>query len=455
MARKLINTIARTWRPVPPDEQPRTQLTRRNPPEIALSVGELAVDNQANETDLENSIRVFTDKTETTNEWEQDKTEQAPDDETIVYTDGSCLGNGTAEARAGSGVWFGNNDPRNAAIRVPGKDQSNQIGELLAVLAAVKKAPRTLPLRICSDSKFAIEGLTKHARDWEARDWIGIKHGQLFKCVTAWIRARQNTTTLQWVKGHAGITGNEEADKLAAEGTRGERPENTIDLRAPRNTTATGAKLNSISQTLTYHHLKGKGEITRRATSRSLRTIEEETKEVFGLTPTTEAIWRSMGHRDISRKTRDFLWKHAHGLYRLGSFWNNIEGYEERGVCPLCQQTETFQHILQECCSKERETIWEAANNLWKTRYRSDLPTTEGAVLGCGLANFTKEDGKPDAPKNRLYRILISESAHLIWVLRPSKKSGRSTVRLGDVGHSSPIFAIRRPPSPDGTCFKK
>ena len=145
----------------------------------------------------------------------------------------------TAEARAGSGVWFGTDDPRNATIRVPGREQSSQIGELLAILHAVKTAPGNEPLRIRSDSKFAIEGLTRHAQRWEGNDWIGVKHGQLFKCTTAWIRARPGVTTLQWVKGHAGIAGiagNEEADKLAAEGARKNVQELDLDLRVPRVT---------------------------------------------------------------------------------------------------------------------------------------------------------------------------------------------------------------------------
>jgi hypothetical protein len=129
-----------------------------------------------------------------------------------------------------------------------------------------------------------------------------------------------------------------------------------------------------------------------------------------------------MRHRDISKKIRDFLWKHAHGIYRLGPFWNNTNGYEERGTCPLCKQTETFQHIMQECTSKEREIVWKAANELWKIQYPDDLPTTEGTVPGCGLANFTKENRKPDAAKNRLYKIPISESARLIWVLRCERR---------------------------------
>ena len=94
------------------------------------------------------------------------------EDELVVYTDGSCAGNGTAEARAGCGVWYGTDDPRNMAIRVPGKKQSNQVGELLAILYAIKSTLGARPLRICSDSRFAINGLTKHALGWEAKGWM-------------------------------------------------------------------------------------------------------------------------------------------------------------------------------------------------------------------------------------------------------------------------------------------
>jgi len=38
------------------------------------------------------------------------------------------------------------------------------------------------------------------------------------------------------------------------------------------------------------------------------------------------------------------------------------------------------------------------------------------------MANFKKENGRPDTPKNRLYRILMSESAHLIWTLRCERR---------------------------------
>ena len=43
------------------------------------------------------------------------------------------------------------------------------------------------------------------------------------------------------------------------------------------------------------------------------------------------------------------------------------------------------------------------------------------AQLGGGLANFKRQDGT----RNLLFRILITESAHLIWVLRCERRIAR------------------------------
>ncbi|KAJ3796747.1 hypothetical protein GGU11DRAFT_649399, partial [Lentinula aff. detonsa] len=42
-----------------------------------------------------------------------------------------------------------------------------------------------------------------------------------------------------------------------------------------------------------------------------------------------------------------------------------------------------------------------------------------GDILGCSLARITNpENGKPVTGENRLWRIIIAESAHLIWTTR-------------------------------------
>ena len=422
-AKGLIEALAPKWRP----EVSRRQ--RDNPPAAPTRTREdrgdgIVVKTTRQATDLKRSIRIFTERRSMLEATALGTTEDVTQETTelVIYTDGSCSGIGMDGAKAGSGLWYGTSDPRNMAIRVPGKHQSNQIGELLAIQHAIKATPGNRPLRIKSDSRFAIDGLTKYALDWEAKDWIGISLGPLFKCTTAWLRARTATTVLQWVKGHAGIEGNDGADRLAAEGAQKNPDRSEIDLRIPADTMTSGAELARTSQSLIYRHLTNSGDITRKASRRSVEKIKMAVEGVFGDPPTEEAIWKSMRHKDVTKKVRDFLWRHVHGIYRLGSFWNHIPGCESRAVCPLCNKYDTFEHIVTECDSAERKTVWAQADSLWKRRYSKGLPVSEGAVLGGGLTSFRRSDGKLDTAKNRLYRILVTESAHLIWVLRCERR---------------------------------
>jgi hypothetical protein len=48
-------------------------------------------------------------------------------------------------------------------------------------------------------------------------------------------------------------------------------------------------------------------------------------------------------------------------------------------------------------------------------------------ITGCGLSDFKDSKGNCKAGGNRLYRILMSESAHLIWKLRCTR-----VIELGD-----------------------
>lgn len=98
-----------------------------------------------------------------------------------VYTDGACINNGKENARCGGGVWFGPEDPKNTAFRVPGENQSNQIGELMATIVAIQKTPHFCLLEIITDSKYVIKGLTEHLHEWEDKGWIKVKNAHLFK----------------------------------------------------------------------------------------------------------------------------------------------------------------------------------------------------------------------------------------------------------------------------------
>ena len=84
-----------------------------------------------------------------------------------------------------------------------------------------------------------------------------------------------------------------------------------------------------------------------------MEKVKAAMKEIFEVTPTEKAIWGSLRHKDISKKIRDFLWKHMHGIYRLGKFWTHIPGYGERAECPICGKYDMLDHIVTKCDSTE------------------------------------------------------------------------------------------------------
>ena len=276
--------------------------------------------------------------------------------------------------------------------------------------------------RHISDSKYVIEGLTKHLPGWEQRGWTNVANGEVFKTIIAWIRWRRGKTYLRWTKGHNGNPGNEGADKLAGEGARlPDTPTNASPIQPPGETNP-GATLAKLEQRDFYRILRDKRRKPPRRTSDwNVEMVQDALQETYGTKPTTERVWLATKQKDLTRKTRDFLWKSVQGTYKIGTYWSNIDGYQERAICPSCDETEDMGHILLKCRAGVREKAWELANSIWTKRSQTEIPTTLGNILGCGLATFESE-GKPDRGKGRLYRILVSETAYLIWKLRNERR---------------------------------
>ncbi|KAJ7670166.1 hypothetical protein DFH06DRAFT_981264, partial [Mycena polygramma] len=137
-----------------------------------------------------------------------------------------------------------------------------------------------------------------------------------------------------------------------------------------------------------------------------------------GKSPTAAAIWKSVRHKDLSRQLKTFLWKAIHGAHRVGKFWTNIPGYEDRATCQSCGELESLEHILFECRCPGQSEIWKLARELWALKLGVMPAPTMGGILGCCLASFESESKSKPSGVNRLFRILISESAYLIWKLR-------------------------------------
>jgi len=100
-----------------------------------------------------------------------------------------------------------------------------------------------------------------------------------------------------------------------------------------------------------------------------------------------------------------------------------MEGFEQRGICPICNEQEDMDHGPDGLHGRPAiACVGPSERSPWAKRDRNPIPHRLGDILGCGLANFTYNN-RPDTGKNRLYGILVSEMAYLIiWKLRNERR---------------------------------
>ncbi|EIN08079.1 RnaseH-domain-containing protein, partial [Punctularia strigosozonata HHB-11173 SS5] len=310
------------------------------------------------------------------------------------------------------------------AIKVPGNEHSNQRGEIVAVLVALQTTAPFEHILFKTDSMYVIEGLTRHLAKWEDIGWIEIKNADLFKATAFHLRRRSAPTDFLWVKGHSGEEGNEMADALAREGVMKQIADD-IDLGVPAEFDLRGARLASMSQSLLYRGIMNRQGPTgvRRAALAPLDMARHAIADLNGSMLSDEALWMSTRRKDLRTPIRQFLFRALHNSHRIGGFWRNIPGYAEREKCAYCGEEESMEHIMIECERSRCMIIWDLVKDAWPEG-RGPLPRiTLGLILGCGALQINVEDQqskreRPAQGRSRLLRILISESAYLVWVLR-------------------------------------
>ncbi len=142
----------------------------------------------------------------------------------LIFSDGACSGNpgpgGWAAILAHSDGWV-----KELGGRVD--LTTNNRMELTAVICALEAAHAAgCVIEIFTDSTYVIRGITEWASGWEKRGWLSAA-GKPVANVDLWqvLLSLTHRQSLRWhyVRGHQGTPGNERADVIAVQFSRGVR----------------------------------------------------------------------------------------------------------------------------------------------------------------------------------------------------------------------------------------
>ncbi len=134
-----------------------------------------------------------------------------------LFTDGACSGN------PGPGGW-------GVLLRYKGTEKelsggeietTNNRMELMAAIQGLRALSRPCRVKLHTDSKYVLQGITEWLDGWKAKGWKTssnkpVKNQDLWQELDQEI-GRHHIEWI-WVKGHAGHIENERADELARSG---------------------------------------------------------------------------------------------------------------------------------------------------------------------------------------------------------------------------------------------
>jgi ribonuclease HI len=146
----------------------------------------------------------------------------------ILFTDGSCIGNGKVKSFGGIGIYFPNKELKNISFIYPFKSCTNQKTELLAIYMAIKYLYNNNLMehkKICivTDSNYSINCITKWTKSWKKNNWITtsgheVKNKKIINKIYNYYQ--KYDIQLKHIKAHTQkqdfySKGNDKADKLA------------------------------------------------------------------------------------------------------------------------------------------------------------------------------------------------------------------------------------------------
>lgn len=138
----------------------------------------------------------------------------AADTPVVVYTDGACSGN------PGPGGWAALLRWRDQERELTGAEAhtTNNIMELQAVIAALEALKRPSRIKLHTDSRYVMDGITRWIHGWKRNGWKTADRKPV-KNLELWQRLDRASALHHiewcWVRGHSGDPDNERVDALA------------------------------------------------------------------------------------------------------------------------------------------------------------------------------------------------------------------------------------------------
>tara|TARA_Y100000590_G_scaffold417154_1_gene516604 strand:- start:5305 stop:5763 length:459 start_codon:yes stop_codon:yes gene_type:complete len=141
-----------------------------------------------------------------------------------VYTDGACRGN------PGIGGWGAYIIKDNDIIKIKGNETNTELFsifettnnrmEITAAIEALKFIDKNSEVKIYTDSKYLKDGITEWLCQWKLNGWKTSSNKKV-KNIDLWLELDNliiiHNIEWNWIKGHSGDLGNDEADRLANE----------------------------------------------------------------------------------------------------------------------------------------------------------------------------------------------------------------------------------------------
>jgi ribonuclease HI len=191
-------------------------------------------DIEGKEGIIKEEIVRFIEKTANKSRYEKDAEEKwmIADKKIKIYSDGSAK-----ERRAAAGTWEKRYTRLRVSFRVYG-DQDVFNGELQGALYAINNIPREVEGKVYIDNA-AVVRLGKTIKEWGPKEWKKCPQPEIARLFLQTLKRKEKEGAIikiRKVKGHAGIEGNEEADKRAKRGLQEDRTYiNKRDLLEHRN----------------------------------------------------------------------------------------------------------------------------------------------------------------------------------------------------------------------------